>query len=137
MKIERSIEKNPQDFFLDDPAVSAASYTLKNLVVDDYLPNKAIRKKVFDGKADIVILANKIQIYSDPTMISPAQAEGLLKDLKENDRDVIKERKEELNECWEAGAAGPPTVAPESDSRKALDSGDMARRDFGFDEENE
>ena len=81
--------------------------------------------------------ANESQVYTDPTMISPAQAEALLKEFEENDRDVVKERKEELNECWVTGKVGPPTVVPESDSRKALDSGDMARRDFGFDEEEE
>ena len=80
--------------------------------------------------------ASQDQIYSDPAMISPAQAEALLKELDE-DRDTLKERKEDLGTCWEAGAVGPPTVVPESDSRKALNSSDMARRDFGFDGEDE
>lgn len=77
------------------------------------------------------------QIYTSPTIITPAQSESLLRELDEDDRDVVKEWGKELFECWQTGAAGPPTVVPESDSRKALDRGDMARRDFGFDEEDE
>ena len=81
--------------------------------------------------------AKKSQLYSDPVFISPAKADELAKELTGKDRDELKERKEELGECYETGAVGAPTVVPESDSRKPLDSGDMARRDFGFDDGNE
>ena len=81
--------------------------------------------------------ADTSQIYPDPKMISPAKADTLVKELAGKDREELKEWKEELGECYETGAVGAPTVVPESDSRKPLDSGDMARRDFGFDDDNE
>jgi hypothetical protein len=78
MKLTRSEKTNPQDYFLQSGVDENGNpiYDLLQEFIDDYLPNKAIRKKVFDGNADIVILADTIQIYWKGNLIAEAQLDG-------------------------------------------------------------
>jgi hypothetical protein len=59
MNLTESEKANPQDYFLQSGVDGEGNpiYDLLHEFVDDYLPFKSIRKKVFDGDADIVILA--------------------------------------------------------------------------------
>jgi hypothetical protein len=78
MKLTRSEQANPQDYYLQSGVDSIGNpiYDLLNQLVDDYLPAKAIRKKVFDGNADIVISADTVHIYWKGDLIAQAQLEG-------------------------------------------------------------
>jgi hypothetical protein len=78
MKLSESEKTNPQDYFLQSGVDANGNpiYDLLHEFIDDYLPAKAIRKKVFDGNADIVILADTIQIYWKGGLIAEAQLDG-------------------------------------------------------------
>jgi hypothetical protein len=81
MRLQESEKQNPQDYFLDD---GAGNFTLLHRFIDNYLPNKAIRKKVFDGEADIVISADTIHIYWKGELIAQAQLEGQVEVTPDN-----------------------------------------------------
>ena len=72
---------------------------------------------------------DETEIYTDPSLRSPNQIETLLKELMK-DKEEIASMKKELADVWVEGKPGPPTIVPESDRRKAIDKGDLARRDF-------
>lgn len=72
---------------------------------------------------------DETELYTEPVMISPAQAEKAVK-ARTPDRGEFAARKKELDGTIQEGAPGAPTVVPEEDSRPALDRGGMARRDF-------
>ncbi|MCK5138503.1 MAG: LamG domain-containing protein [Thermodesulfovibrionia bacterium] len=73
MKLERAIEKHPERFHLPD---ELGEFNLIHKFIDDYLPSKAIRKKVFDGEADIEIASNTIRIHWKGNLIAEAQLQG-------------------------------------------------------------
>jgi hypothetical protein len=78
MKLSESEKANPQDYFLQSGVDGEGNpiYNLLHEFVDDYLPFKSIRKKVFDGQADIVIQSDTIQIYWKSNLIAEAQLDG-------------------------------------------------------------
>jgi hypothetical protein len=83
MQVSESEKANPQDYFLprdtgalDDQGQPIIAFDLLNEAIADYLPAKALRKKVFDGVAEIVILADTIQIFWKSNLIAEAQLEG-------------------------------------------------------------
>ncbi len=73
------------------------------------------------------------EIYvGDPTFVSPAQAEKLVKASRSHtkgQKDTAKERKAELAGCIEK-TAGAATIAPEDDPRPAITSKDEIMRQF-------
>jgi hypothetical protein len=78
MKLIKSEKADPQDYFLQSGVDENGNpiYKDANQEVTDYAPAKAFRKKVFDGNADIVVLADTIQIYWKGALIAEAQLEG-------------------------------------------------------------
>ena len=78
MKLITSEEKNPQDYFMQSGVDEQGNpiYDLLHQFINDYLPSKAIRKKVFDGNADIVISADTIHIYWKGDLVAQAQLEA-------------------------------------------------------------
>jgi hypothetical protein len=79
MRLTESEKTNPQDYYLQSGVDDNGNpiYDLSNTDVSvNYAPAKAIRKKVFDGNADIVVLANRIQIYWKSNLIAEAELEG-------------------------------------------------------------
>jgi hypothetical protein len=68
-------------------------------------------------------------LFGEAPMVSPAQAEELLKDAVPDKKDRA-EKKEVLGGFWEEGKPGAPTLVPEDDSRVAIDKTELARRDF-------
>jgi len=78
MRLVKSEEQNPQDYFLQSGVDEQGDPIYKdvNQEVTDYAPAKAFRKKVFDGTADIVVLSNTIQIYWKGNLVAEAQLEG-------------------------------------------------------------
>jgi hypothetical protein len=78
MNLIESEKQNPQDYFLQSGVDEQGNpiYDLLHSFINNYLPNKAIRKKVFDGEADIVISADTIHIYWKDELIAQAQLEG-------------------------------------------------------------
>lgn len=73
---------------------------------------------------------DETEIFTEPVMISPAQAEKKAKESAGDDPDLAKTRRSELSECWVEGKPGPPTVVPESDKRSPIDKDELAKRDF-------
>lgn len=65
------------------------------------------------------------QIFTEPVMVSPAQAEKLTK-AREDSKECVKA----LREYVADGKPGAPTVVPETDPRPSMDGADLARRDF-------
>ena len=78
MRLTESEKANPQDYFLQSGVDGNGDpiHDLLHEFIDAYLPNKAIRKKVFDGNADIVISADMIHIYWKSNLIAETQLEG-------------------------------------------------------------
>lgn len=76
---------------------------------------------------------SETEIYvGDPTFVSPAQAEKLVKSKRGDTVGVRKkasERKAELTKLI-TKTPGAPTIAHVSDPRPAISTGDLARRDF-------
>jgi hypothetical protein len=73
MNLIESEKANPQDYFLQSGVDGQGNpiYDLLHSFIDNYLPNKAIRKKVFDGECDIEISADTIHI-SNPWQLARA-----------------------------------------------------------------
>ena len=70
-------------------------------------------------------------IYTDPVLISPAQAEKKASaSAKGGPKALAGERKGELAEFWSEGAPGPPTIVPEDDQRPGINREELAKRDF-------
>jgi len=67
-------------------------------------------------------------LYGEAPVVSPAKADELLK--MKFKKEELAEHKKTLEQHWEHGKPGSPTVVPEDDSRPAIDKGDLARRDF-------
>ena len=86
MKLTKSEKQNPQDYFLQSGVDGQGNpiYDLPHDFVDDYLPNKAIRKKVFDGNADIVISTDTIHVYWKDNLVAQAQLEGQVETSPDN-----------------------------------------------------
>lgn len=82
------------------------------------------------GAVDFLARAGlaEADLFTEPKMISPAQAEEKLKE-KHGKPEAAALRKE-LEAFWKEGDPGAPTLAPEEDARPAIKVGDMARRDF-------
>jgi hypothetical protein len=78
MRLSESEKARPQDYFLQSGVDSEGNpiYSDTNQDISDYTPNKALRKRVFDGNADIVILADKIQTYWKGSLVAEAELEG-------------------------------------------------------------
>jgi hypothetical protein len=83
LHLSESEKVNPQDYFLprdtgelDGQGQPIIAFDLLNEVIADYLPARALRKKVFDGNAEIVILSDTIQVYWKSNLIAEAQLEG-------------------------------------------------------------
>jgi hypothetical protein len=78
MRLTESEKANPQDYFLQSGVDQLGNPIYKdvNQEVTDYAPAKAFRKKVFDGDADIVVLADTVQIYWKENLVAEAQLEG-------------------------------------------------------------
>lgn len=81
---------------------------------------------------------SEMEIYPDPVMVSPAQAEKLVKESKAKDSGVFDwtARKNELLELV-VKTPGRPVVAFETDKRKAIDTVADAKRAFADVEESE
>jgi hypothetical protein len=86
MRLSESEKVNPQDYFLQSGVDAEGNpiYDLLHEFIDAYLPAKAIRKKVFDGNADIVIQSDTIQIYWKSNLVAEAQLEGQVETSPDN-----------------------------------------------------
>jgi hypothetical protein len=84
MKTLLSEQINPENYYLQSRVNDKGDpiYDWLNEDISDYSPYKALRKKVFDGDADIVIQGTKIQIYWKSALIAEAE---LVAQLSDND----------------------------------------------------
>lgn len=75
---------------------------------------------------------DEVEIYTEPKMVSPAQAERVLK-AHSQEASEFRERKSGLAGFVAGGRPGAPTVVREDDPRPAFDREALARRDLaGF-----